>query len=202
MVGGLGVKRRVNLSCTLHLSIILLLATRCQLLGVNLKVPLAVNSASKLEGESGSKLEGALFLGTRCYYMNTSSENMKSFQVWPLDVSHQGGGKLEGASGSKLEGYSGRKLVGSKLASALLLDTRCHCMNTSSENMKSFWVWPLDVTCRGVNLKVTLVVNLQVTLAVAVNLKVTLAVAVNLKVTGSKLEGDSGSGSKLEGDCQ
>ena len=31
-----------------------------------------------------------------------------------------------------------------------------------------------------------------------VNLKVTLA--VNLKVTGSKLEGDPGSGSKLEGD--
>ena len=66
-------------------------------------------------------------------------------------------------------------------------------MNTSSENMKSFWVWPLDVTFQGVNLKVTLAVpvnlkvtlavNLKVTLAVAVNLKVTLAVAVNMKVT-------------------
>ena len=64
-----------------------------------------------------------------------------------------GGGKLEGASGrqlvgSKLEGDSGRQLVGcklegdsgSKLEGALLLDTRCHCMNTSFENMKSFWV--------------------------------------------------------------
>ena len=90
-----GEKLRVNLSCTLHMKIILLLATRCQLLGVNLKVPmavnlkatLAVNSASKLEGDSGSKLAGTLVLGTRCYYMNTSSENMKSFWVWPLDVS-------------------------------------------------------------------------------------------------------------------
>ena len=117
---------------------------------------LAVNSASKLEGDSGSKLEGALLLGTRCHCMNTSSENMKSFWVWPLDVSQQGG-KLEGDSGSKLEGDSGRKLIGSKLEGdsgskvegALLLDTRCHCMNTSSENNKSFWVWSIDVTCCG-----------------------------------------------------
>ena len=65
----------------------------------------------------------------------------------------EGGGKFEGASGSKLEGDSGRQLVGSKHEGALLLDTRCHCMNTSSENMNSFWVWNLDVTCMGVNLK-------------------------------------------------
>ena len=90
--------------------------------------------------------------------MNTSSENMKSFWVWPLDVScWEGGGKLEGASGSKLVGDSGRQLVGSKcegdtgskLEGALLLDTRCQCMNTLSENMKSVQVWPLDVTSRG-----------------------------------------------------
>ena len=55
----------------------------------------------------------------------------------------------------------------SKLEGALLLGTRCHCMNTMSQNMKSFHVCPLDVTCQGgVNLKVTLVVNLKVTLAV------------------------------------
>ena len=82
-------------------------------------------------------------------------------------------------SASKLEGDSG-----SKLKDALLLGTRCHCINTSSENMKSC-VCPLDVTCWGVNLKVTLAVNVKVTLAVN---------------SASKLEGDSGSGSKLEGD--
>ena len=121
------------------------------------------------------------------------------------------GGKLEGASGSKLEGDSGSKLAcdsasklegdsASKLEGALLLGTRCHCMNTSSENKKSFCVCLLDVTCQGVNLHVILPVNLKVPLAG--NLKVTLAVAVNLKVnlavnSASKLEGDSGS--KLEG---
>ena len=47
-------------------------------------------------------------------------------------------------------------------------------MNTSPENMKSFHVCPVDVTCQGVNLKVTLAVNLKVILP------------VNLKVTGSK----------------
>ena len=87
------------------------------------------------------------------------------------------GNKLEGDSGSnsasKLEGDTGSKLEG-----ALLLGTRCHCMNTSSENIKSFCVWALDVICQGVNLKVTLAVNLKMTLVV--NLKVTLA--VNLKV--------------------
>ena len=88
-----------------------------------------------------------------------------------------GEGKLEGASGSKLEGDYGRQLVGikpegdsgSKLEGALVLDTRCHCMNTSSENMTSFCVWPLDVTHGG---------KLE-------------------GDSGSKLEGDSGSGSKL-----
>ena len=45
--------------------------------GVNLKVTLAVNSASKLEG--------ALLLATRCQ-VNTSSEHMKSFHICPLDV--------------------------------------------------------------------------------------------------------------------
>ena len=64
-------------------------------------------------------------------------------------------------------------------------------------------VCPLDVTCQGVNLKVTLAVNLKVTLVVnlkvilpvnlkvtlAVNFKVTLAVAVNLKVPCSWLVG-------------
>ena len=40
-----------------------------------------------------------------------------------------------------------------KLEGALLLGTRCHCMNTSSENMKSFWVCPVDVTCWGGKLK-------------------------------------------------
>ena len=48
-------------------------------MAVNLKVTLAVNSASKLAGDSGSKFAGALVLGTSCHYMNTSSENMKSF---------------------------------------------------------------------------------------------------------------------------
>ena len=158
-----GVKLRVNLSCTLHLKIILLLATRCQLVGVNLKVPMTVN----LKLTVAANLKMPLLMGTRCHCMNTSSENMKSFCVWPLDVSCQEG-KLEGDSGSKLEGDPGRKLVGSKLDGALLLDTRCHYMNTSSENMKSFWVWPLDVTCWGITLKVTLAVNLKVTLAVAV----------------------------------
>ena len=87
---------------------------------------------------------------------------------------HSLGGKPECDSASKLEG-------------ALLLGTRCHCMNTSSENKKSFCVCPLDVTCQGVNLKVPLAVNLKVTLVVnlhvilPVNLKVPLA--VNLKVT-------------------
>ena len=77
------------------------------------------DSASKLEGESASKHEGALLLGTRCHCMNTSSKNMKSFQVCPLDVTHQGGklegdsaGTLEDDSGSKLEGDSGSKLEG------------------------------------------------------------------------------------------
>ena len=123
-----GVKFMVNLSCTLHLNIILHLTTRCHSLGVNLKVTLAVNSASKLEG--------ALLLGTRCHCMNTSSENMKSFQVCPLDVTHLRG-KLEGDSGSKLEGDSGSKLEG-----ALLLVTVGGKLEpyTSSENMNSFRV--------------------------------------------------------------
>ena len=79
-------------------------------LAVNLKVTLNVNSTSKLEGDSVSKLEEALLLGTRCHCMNTSSENMQSFQVCPLDVIWQGS-KLEGVSGSKLEGDSGSKLA-------------------------------------------------------------------------------------------
>ena len=157
---------------------------------VNLKVSLAVNIASKLQGDPGSKLEGALVLDTRCHCMNISSENMKSFLVWPLDVLSQGGkpecdydSTLEGDSGSgnKLAGdsSSGSKLVGdsssgsklagdsgSKLEGAQVLDTRCHYMSTSSENMNSFWVWPLDVICQGegVNLKVSMTVNLKVTL--------------------------------------
>ena len=76
----------------------------------------------KLEGDSGSKLKGALLLGTRCHCMNTSSENMKSFGVCPLDVTHQSSklegdsaGKPECDSASKLEGDSASKLVGSKL---------------------------------------------------------------------------------------
>ena len=101
----------MNLSCTLHLKIILLLATRCQLPGVNLKVPMAINLNVTLAVNSGSKLEGALPLGTRCHCMNTSSKNMKSFWVWTLDVTCLGA-KLEGDSGSKLEGDSGS---GSKL---------------------------------------------------------------------------------------
>ena len=141
-------------------------------------------------------------MGTRCHCMNTSSENMQSFHVFPLDVSCQGVNlkvtlavnlkvTLAVHSANKLEGDSGSKLEG-----ALLLGTRCHCMNTSSENMQSFHVFPLDVTCQGVNLKVTLAVNLKVTLAV--NLKVTLAVAVTLKVpwswlVGGKLELDTSS---------
>ena len=97
-------------------------------MAVNLKVTPAVNSASKLEGESGSKLEGVLLLDTRCHCMNTSSENIKSLSVWPLDVTCRGvdlkvtdsgsGIKLEGDSGSKHEGDSGSS---SKLEGALLL---------------------------------------------------------------------------------
>ena len=94
---------------------------------------LEVDSGSKLEGDSGSgsKLEGALLLGTRCHCMNTSSENMKLFHVFPLDVTCRVWGKLEGDSGSKLESdfSSGSKLEGnsgSKLEGALLLGTRCH----------------------------------------------------------------------------
>ena len=81
------------------------------------------DSGSKLEGDSGSgsKLEGAILLGTRCHCMNTSCENMKLFHVFHEMVLL--GGKLEcdSSSGSKLEGDSGSKLEG-----ALLLGTKCH----------------------------------------------------------------------------
>ena len=46
---------------------------------------MSLTGGGKLEGDSGSKLEGALLLGTRCHCINTSSENMKLFHVFPLD---------------------------------------------------------------------------------------------------------------------
>ena len=110
------------MSCTIHLKIVLLLATRYQWLG------------GKLEGDSAGKCEGDSALYTLSEGALLSSE-----------------GKLEGDSASKREGDSASRLEG-----ALLLATRCHCMNTSSENIKSFWVCTLDVTCQGVNLSHTL----------------------------------------------
>ena len=72
---------------------------------------------------------------------------MKSFWVWPLDVSCQGGklegdsdNKPEGVSGSKLEGDSGSKLEGdsgSKLEGALLLEGGGK-LYPKTENMNSF----------------------------------------------------------------
>ena len=106
-----------------------------------MKVTLAVNmkvtgSDSKLEGDSGSKLEGVLLLVTRCHSMNTACENMKLFCVFPLDVTNCGG-KLEGDSGSKLEGAL---LLGTRCHSPVALAVNCCCpcvIITLNNNMKS-----------------------------------------------------------------
>ena len=78
-----------NISChwEIHLH-------KCWLEGVKLNVrmtqrfgvvvfhrPMVNWQGGKLEGDSGSKLEGALLLGIRCHCMNTSSENMKPFHL-------------------------------------------------------------------------------------------------------------------------